>query len=82
MTNQHDAAVRRNSFKVGVRTKHNPELVYNGLRFNTSVEADLYAEQLKRRWPDVTASLVLPSPDMPNCTFPVPNDRFPVKRGE
>lgn len=71
------------SFKVGVKTKHNPDAwVFNGLRFNSKFDAESYASTLSRRWNDVTECFVFDTVDPPNCTLPVPSDRYPVSRGK
>lgn len=69
------------SFQVGVRVKSDRNnWVYNGLRFQTTDEAAMYAKALVMRWGDAVDYTVEPSTDLPNCTYPVPSDRYPVQR--
>lgn len=71
------------SYKVGVKTKHNPEAwAFNGLRFMTPGVggAQGYASSLMRRWPALIATTVEESDEAPNATYPVPSDRYPVNR--
>lgn len=70
-----------NSSLVAVRVKGQRDAwVHNGLRFASPDEAAMYAEGLMKRWGDVLDYKVEPSDDAPNCTFPVPSDRYPVVR--
>lgn len=72
---------RANSYKVGVKTKSSKDMwTYNALRFGEEGDAIEYATALHRRWSDVLDYLVADSDDQPNCTFPVPSDRYPVSR--
>lgn len=68
------------SFMVSVRVKGTATMVNNGLRFADVMDADRYGADLALRWPAVTRHDVIPSDDPPNCTYPVPSDRYPVNR--
>lgn len=72
---------RPNSYMVGVKTKTNKTIwAYNGLRFAEGVDALAYSRSLLTRWPDLVAYRIVDSDDPPNCTYPVPSDRYPVER--
>jgi hypothetical protein len=69
------------SYTVAVKTKKDSERwAYNGLRFATEGEAFAWITQLKTRWRDLAEHKVMPTNDQPNIAFPVPSDRYDVKR--
>lgn len=69
------------SYRVGVKTKSSKQMwVFNALRFGDKDSAEAYAQSLNIRWSDVLDYLIADSDDTPNCTFPVPSDRYPVPR--
>jgi len=69
------------SYKVGVCVKTDPlNLAFNGLRFADHGDAVFYGGTLRARWLDVIRFAVVESNDPPNCTLPIPSDRYPVKR--
>ena len=59
------------SYKVGIKT--NGELsrdwVYNGLRFETFLEAHVYAHDIAGRWLAVAKRIIVETDDMPNYTI-------------
>lgn len=69
------------TFKVGVKTKNDPEWVFNALRFEKRSEAEAYANDLFRRWTAVTECTIEESDEDANATFPVPSDRYRTSRG-
>lgn len=72
---------RPNSYKVGVKTKSAKEMwTFNALRFGEQTDAIAYAGALHLRWSDVLDYMIADSDDTPNCTYPVPSDRYPVNR--
>lgn len=68
------------SFVVAVKVKTSHEWVHNGLRFDTDEEAASYARDLTLRWGAMVDYKIDPSDDLPNCTYPVPSDRYLVNR--
>jgi hypothetical protein len=69
------------SYTVAIRVKREPmKYVTNGLRFDTHGNAVIYAADLRTRWRDVVGWTIAISSDPPNCTYPVPNDRYQVQR--
>jgi hypothetical protein len=77
-----DKEVSQFSFRVGVKAKNGPtHMVYNGLRFSDWDAATSYSHTLRTRWRDVEDVRVEKSTDAPNCSYPVPSDRYPVNRG-
>jgi hypothetical protein len=68
------------SYKVGVVVTGEKSVIYNGLRFKTSEEADNYARDLQTRWRAVLEYEVAHSFDTPNARYPVPSDRFQIDR--
>lgn len=54
------------SYKVGVKTKEDPDWVYNSLRFITKDDAFEYAERLVGRWTAVIAYVITPSDEAAN----------------
>jgi hypothetical protein len=55
-----------NSWKVGVKTKSDPDWIYNALRFATKEAAEKYGADLAMRWIAVTEWEAHESLDAPN----------------
>jgi hypothetical protein len=56
------------SFKAGVKTKGDPDWVFNELRFGTYEEAEAYVKDLFHRWTAVQEYTVVESTDPVNTT--------------
>lgn len=69
------------SWKVGVIVKSKPgELVFNALRFGSQGDAVFYGGTLRFRWREVVRVEIQECDEPPNCTLPLPSDRYPVDR--
>lgn len=69
------------SYSVAIRVKSEPmKYSTNGLRFDTHGNAVIYAADLRTRWLEVIGWTIATSSDPPNCTYPVPSDRYQVQR--
>jgi hypothetical protein len=66
------------SHKVMIRVRRDVSRWHsNGLRFAGGAQAHDYGMDLKERWPEVVAVRVDFCPaDEPNCSLPMPNDRY------